>query len=71
MNRYCCDRKMQLLTSYRNGNELVVCRQCNRHEEISGSGYSIPQIDPRSAAERHADDFAAQTLETLADARPH
>ena len=28
-------------------------------------------IDPRSAAERYADDFAAQTLETLADARPH
>ena len=31
----------------------------------------LATIDPRTPAQRYADDFAAETYETLADARPH
>ena len=31
----------------------------------------LATIDPRSAEQRELDDLAAETYETLADARPH
>ena len=37
-----CGHDMELVRRYRDGNELVGCQPCGRHEEISQTGYQVP-----------------------------
>lgn len=53
--RYCCDHKMELVTHYRDGNELVLCRQCGRREEISTSGHGVRPLRETVKTQETAD----------------